>query len=59
MKRKGDLYKNICNLDNIEMIYNEVCRNTRNERRVFNMKQYKSIYISRVYDTLVNYRLLN
>jgi len=54
VKRKGDLYKNICNLDNIEMIYNEVCRNTRNERRVFNMKQYKSIYISRVYDTLVN-----
>ena len=54
MKRKGNLYENICKIDNIESAYQEVCRNTRNERKVFNMKQYKSIYISRVYDTLIN-----
>ena len=54
MKRKGNLYENICKIDNIESAYQEVCRNTRNERRVLNMKQYKSIYISRVYDTLIN-----
>lgn len=54
MKRKGNLYENICKIENIESAYQEVCRNTRNERRVFNMKQYKSIYISRVYDTLIN-----
>ena len=54
MKRKGNLYKNICKIDNIESVYKEVCKNTRNERRVFNMKQYKSIYISRVYNILKN-----
>lgn len=52
MKRKNNLYKNICNIDNIISAYNEVCKNTRNERRVFNMKQYKAIYISRVYNVL-------
>lgn len=34
----------------IENSFNEVKRNTRNERRVFNMKQYKAYYISTVYD---------
>lgn len=53
-KRKGNLYKNICDIKNIEKAFREVCKNTRNERRVFNMKQYKSIYIARVYNTLVN-----
>ena len=54
MKRKGYLYDNICKIKNIESAYKEVCKNTRNERRVFNMKQYKSLYISRVYSTLIN-----
>lgn len=54
MKRKGNLYKNICKIENIESAYKEVCKNTRNERRVFNMKQYKAIYIYRVYNTLIN-----
>ena len=46
MKRKGNLYKNICKFDNILSAYNEVCKNTRNKRRVANLKEYKSIYIS-------------
>ena len=54
MKRKGNLYKDICKIENIEAAFKEVCRNTRNERKVFNMKQYKAIYISRVYHTLIN-----
>ena len=54
MKRLGNLYKDIYDLDNIEKAYKEVCKNTRNERKVFNMKQYKAIYISRIYNTLVN-----
>ncbi len=54
MKRKGNLYQNICKIKNIESAYKEVCKNTRNKRRVFNMKQYKSIYISRVYHVLIN-----
>lgn len=54
MKRKGNLYNSICDYNNILNSYNEVCKNTRNERRVANLKEYKSIYISRIYDILKN-----
>lgn len=30
MKRKGNLYQNIYNFDNIVNAYNEVCKNTNN-----------------------------
>lgn len=54
MKRKGNLYQNICNFDNILNAYNEVCRNTKNKSRVANLKEYKSIYISRIHNILLN-----
>lgn len=54
MKRKGYLYENICKTENIISSYNEVRRNTRNQRRVESMKEYKSLYISRVHDVLIN-----
>ncbi len=54
MKRKGNLYSNIYNFNNIISAYNEVCKNTRNERRVENLKEYKSIYISRIHEILKN-----
>lgn len=50
MKRYNNLYKDICKYDNIVASFKEVRRNTRNERRVFNMKQYKAYYISTVFD---------
>ena len=52
MKRKGNLYPAIYDFDNIVSAYKEVCRNTRNERRVERLKEYKSIYISRIQDIL-------
>ena len=52
MKRYSKLYKNVYNLDNIEQAFKEVRKNTRNERRVYNMKQYKAYYISNVYNML-------
>lgn len=54
MKRIGNLYNNICKIENIKSAYNEVCKNTKNKVRVELLKQYKSIYISRVYSILVN-----
>lgn len=54
MKRKGNLYQDICKFENIEAAYNEVTRNTKNQRRVASLKEYKNIYISRVYDDLIN-----
>lgn len=55
MKRYSNLYKNICILENIEDSFKEVRKNTNNDRRVFNMKQYRSYYISTVYDIVNNY----
>ena len=50
----GNLYKNICEMENIKSAYNEVCRNTKNKRRVENLREYKSIYISRIHSILEN-----
>lgn len=54
MKRLGNLYNNICKIENIQSCYNEVCKNTKNKTRVENLKCYKSIYISRIYNILIN-----
>ena len=54
MKRKGNLYNEICKFENILQAYKEVCRNTKNKRRVANLKEYKSVYISRVHTILEN-----
>ena len=52
MKRKGNLYQEIYKFENIENAYNEVCRNTKNKRKVASFKAYKCIYISRIYRIL-------
>ena len=54
MKRKSNLYNEIYNFSNILKVFNEVCKNTKNKRKVENYKQYKCIYLSRVYNTLKN-----
>ena len=38
MKRMNNLYENICEFSNIENAFNEVCRNTKNKRKVENLK---------------------
>ena len=52
MKRKNNLYENICVIRNIEEAFNEVCRNTKNKRKVEIFKEYKCLYISRIYNIL-------
>lgn len=54
MKRKGNLYQDIYKFENIVDAYNEVCRNTKNKKKVEKLKEYKCIYISRIYDILIN-----
>lgn len=54
MKRKDNLYNNICKLENIEKVFNEICRNTKNKKRVEKYKQFKSANIYDVYNTLKN-----
>lgn len=52
MKRKGNLYQNIYDFKNIQDAFNEVCRNTKNKKKVARFKEYKCIYISRIYNIL-------
>lgn len=52
MKRKGNLYKDTYEFENIVSAFNEVCRNTKNKRKVSNLKEYKAIYISRIHNIL-------
>ena len=54
MKRKGYLYQNIYNFNNIVQAYNEVCKNPKNKRKVEYFKEYKCVYISRIYNILKN-----
>lgn len=52
MKRKNNLYEEMCKIENIMTIFNEVCRNTRNKRKVAKYKAFKCINIFRVYSIL-------
>lgn len=54
MKRKGNLYQDIYKFENIIAAYNEVCKNTKNKRKVANLKEYKAVYISRIHNILEN-----
>ena len=40
MKRKGNLYQNICDINNIIEVFNEVCRNTKNKRKVYMFQEF-------------------
>lgn len=52
MKRKNNLYENTYDMNNIIAAFNEVCRNTKNKRKVRNYREYKCVYISRIYNIL-------
>lgn len=54
MKRKSNLYCDTYDMNNILSAFNEVCLNTKNKRKIANYKQYKCIYLTRIYNTLKN-----
>lgn len=54
MKRKNNLYEDICKIENIQKVFNEVCRNTKNEAKVQRFKNHKCANISKIKDILVN-----
>lgn len=58
MKRMTNLYNNICNINNIIFCYNEVRRHTRNPRKVAYLRNYKSICISSIQETLLNHNYI-
>lgn len=52
MKRKGNLYQELYKFENIVNAYKEVCSHTKNKKKVRNYKEFKAIYISRIYNVL-------
>ncbi len=52
MKRKNNLYQNICKIENILAAYNEVCKNTKNQNRVEKYKAHKTIYVANIHRIL-------
>lgn len=54
MKRKGNLYEQMCDYKNICTVFNEVCKNTKNKNKVNKFRTYKCINIFKIYSTLKN-----
>lgn len=52
MKRKSNLYQETYKIENIISAFDEVCRNTKNKLKTNKFKEYKCIYISRIYNIL-------
>ena len=52
MKRKNNLYKDLYNLANIEKAFSEICQNTKNRGKAAYFKEYKCLYLSRIYELL-------
>ena len=55
MKRKSNLYNDMCDVNNIMLVYEEVCRNTRNKSRVNTYREYKCSNIAKIYNVLMNH----
>lgn len=54
MKRKNNLYNNMLNFDNILSVYKEICKNTRNKKKVAHLREYKAIYVYKTYNILLS-----
>lgn len=54
MKRKDNLYQEMCKIENIIPVFNEICRNTRNKRKVARYKESKCANIYRAYAILTS-----
>ena len=53
MKRVGNIYSKLCDMNAILSSYQEVMRTTRNKRSIVLFNRYKCIYIRRIYDDMM------
>lgn len=54
MKRLNNLYQNICNIKNINLVFNEISQKIHNTKKLEHLKDYRCLYISRIYTMLKN-----
>lgn len=52
MKRKNNLYQDLYKIEHIEEAFKEICQHTKNKEKAAYFKEYKCIYISRIYNIL-------
>ena len=52
MKRYNNLYKNICNIENIMFVYKKICNTITNHKKRELLRENKAIYINRIYKIL-------
>lgn len=54
MKRLNNLYSEICNLDNILDVYDTICKNIRNKKKLEYLRENRCMLSSRIHDILIN-----
>lgn len=52
MRRKNHLYENTYKIENIEKVFSEITKNTKNKAKVQRLRDYKCINITRIHDVL-------
>ena len=52
MKRLGYLYDKICNLNNINYTFNEICKKIKNKRKLEYLKENRLLYICKIFNIL-------
>lgn len=52
MRRKNHLYENTYKIENIEKVFSEITKNTKNKAKVQRFRDYKCINITRIHDVL-------
>ena len=54
MKRKSNLYQEICNIEHIGMVVNKIFKTCKNKEKVYKWESIKDVLIVKIYQDLVN-----
>lgn len=54
MKRKRDLYKDMCNIDHITKVYYHIEKNCKNKNKIYKWESIKDVLIAKIYHDLRN-----
>lgn len=54
MKRKNNLYKEICNIKHIELVVDNIFKTCKNKEKVYKWESIKDVLVVKVYQDLVN-----
>lgn len=55
MKRKSNLYQDICNIEHITYIYEQIEKNCQNKNKIYKWESIKDVLISKIYRDLIDH----